>query len=202
MNGKPVSDPALIQAIYDAVVRRDSLYDGLYYTGVHSTGIFCRPSCRSRIPLLKNVSFYASIEDAIEAGFRPCKRCKPEAPGPAGPEVRLVQAALVLIGSRLPQAASLAELAASLHISPYYLQRVFKRHTGVSPNEHVSLRRLEQAQELLSSTSLSITEIALSTGFSSASYFASFFQKRTGTSPTEYRLLHEKTPVCGGNKFL
>lgn len=187
MNGQPISDPELIKRIYEAVVRKEALYDGVYYTCVHTTGIFCRPSCRSRTPLLKNISFRASVEDALQAGFRPCKRCKPESPGPAGPEVRLVCSAREAMDAAFPATLSLGELARRLHVSSYYLQRLFKRHTGASPAEYSASRRLEAARQLLDHTDLNITEISLRTGFSSAAYFSAFFQKLAGCSPTVYR---------------
>jgi AraC family transcriptional regulator, regulatory protein of adaptative response / methylphosphotriester-DNA alkyltransferase methyltransferase len=187
MKGQPVQDQELISRIYDSVARREATYDGIYYTGVHSTGIFCRPSCRSRTPLLKNVSFYTSMDAARQAGFRPCKRCKPETPGPAGPEERLIEAAKAAIKAASPKPVTLAELAAGLHISPYYLQRLFKRHTGVSPGDYSAALRLEEAQKLLAETDLSITETGKRAGFSSPAYFSAFFQKHTGQSPTAYR---------------
>lgn len=187
MNQEPVRDPELIRKIYESVVRREDAYDGVYYTGVHSTGIFCRPSCRSRTPLLRNVTFYPSVESALEAGFRPCKRCKPEAPGAAGPEARLVQSAMAAIKEALPRQLSLAELAGRQHVSPFYLQRVFKRRTGVSPAGYAAALRLLAAQRLLADTELSVTEVSNRTGFSSPAYFSAFFQKRTGQSPSAYR---------------
>lgn len=188
MNG-PVRDPQLIERIYETVARRGTAFDGLYYTGVHTTGIFCRPSCRSRTPKPENVSFYTSSAEARQAGFRPCKRCKPEEPGPDGPEAALVHAAMAAIDARLPQAYPLADLAAVLHISPFYLQRVFKRRTGMSPGEFTTSRKLDQAKALLAHSGMTVSGVAQATGFSSAAYFSSVFTKRTGVSPTEYRRL-------------
>lgn len=198
LRGEPVLDPELVARIYETVVRQDTCYDGIYYTGVHTTGIFCRPSCRARTPLLKNISFYASMEKALEAGFRPCKRCKPEAPGPAAPEARLVQDARRAMEEALPKAIPLEELAGRLHISPYYLQRVFKQHAGVSPAEYTAARRLETASAMLTGTSLPVAEISSRAGFSSPAYFAAFFHRRTGLSPSDYRLQAEasKTLCC------
>jgi AraC family transcriptional regulator, regulatory protein of adaptative response / methylphosphotriester-DNA alkyltransferase methyltransferase len=186
MNGS-IRDPQLIQRIYETVARRESTYDGLYYTGVHTTGIFCRPSCRARTPKAENVSFYTSADEARLAGFRPCKRCKPEEPGPDGPEAALIQAAKKAIDSRFPLACSLSDLAAALHISPFYLQRVFKRHSGISPAEYTTWRRLEQAKEHLARTDMTVSDIARATGFSSAAYFSSVFTKHVGFSPSEFR---------------
>lgn len=183
----PIRDPELIERIYATVARQEGTYDGLYYTGVHTTGIFCRPSCRARTPKPENVSFYTSIRDALDAGFRPCKRCKPEEPGPEGPEEVLVLAAKKAIEARLPLSYTLADLAASLHISPFYLQRVFKRRTGMSPGEYTTARKLEQAKTLLIRTNMTVSGIAQSTGFSSAAYFSSVFTKQTGYSPSEFR---------------
>lgn len=190
MNGEPLSDPLLIQLIYESVASRQSVYDGIYYTGVHTTGIFCRPSCRARTPLLKNISFYSSIDDALQAGFRPCKRCKPELPGPAGPEALLVQAARRAMDEAMPHAVPLDALAAGLHVSPFYLQRLFKRHTGISPAEYTSCRKMELACRLLLDTDMDVAQVSNEAGFSSPAYFSAFFTKRAGCSPTAYRQQH------------
>lgn len=184
---QPVTDDALIGAIYESVLRRETRYDGIYYTGVRSTGIVCRPSCRSRTPLLRNIRFYTSMDAALAAGFRPCKRCKPEAPGTASPEVQLAVNAKALIEAALPRSVPLGELAAALHLSPYHLQRVFKRQTGQSPSDYTIGRKLDNAQQQLAASTASITEIAHVCGFSSAAYFAACFQKHLGMSPTQFR---------------
>lgn len=185
----PICDPELIERIYESVARQESTYDGIYYTGVHTTGIFCRPSCRARTPKRQNVSFYTSISDAMEAGFRPCKRCKPEAPGPDGPEAALAKSVKELIAQGLPSSLPLGTLAGMLHVSPFYLQRVFKRLEGASPAEYALRLRIEEAKRLLAEEAeLTVAEVAGRTGFSSPAYFSTAFLKATGLSPTEFRL--------------
>ncbi|WP_438444958.1 bifunctional transcriptional activator/DNA repair enzyme AdaA [Gorillibacterium sp. sgz5001074] len=185
----PIRDPELVEHIYASVSRKETVYDGIYYTGVHTTGIFCRPSCRARTPLRRNVSFYPSAQAALEAGFRPCKRCRPETPGPDNPDAALVKAVREAIRRRLPGSVTLATLAAELHLSPYYLQRVFKRTAGVSPAEYALELRVEEAKRLLTGRpDLSAADIARMTGFSSPAYFSTAFLKAAGVTPTEYRL--------------
>lgn len=191
---EPIRDPELIGRIYESVARRESTYDGIYYTGVHTTGIFCRPSCRARTPKLQNVTFYPTIQAALDAGFRPCKRCKPESPGPDGPEAQLVKAAKEAVRSRLPGSITLSGLAAEQHISPFYLQRIFKRHEGISPAEYALRLRIEEAQKLLAGrTDMTVAEVARRTGFSSPAYFATAFLKATGHTPTEFKLSENRS---------
>ncbi len=176
------------------MIERDTRYDGKYYVGIRSTGIVCRPSCRSRLPKPENVMIYPSVEEALKAGFRPCKRCKPETPSSHGPDAEIADAVLKNIRERYREPLTLERIAAELLMSPYHLQRVVKRVTGLTPTKHVQKFRVEQAQILLKSTELNVAEIAYAVGFKNASHFSATFKKLTGSTPNEYRL----EPVGGG----
>jgi len=112
-----------------AAIRRDKAYDGRFITGVLTTGIYCRPSCAARHPLRENVRFFADGAAARAAGLRPCKRCLPD--DVARDENAVIKAIAAIKGSEEPLA--LADLAARTGYSPTHFQRVFTRHTGLSP---------------------------------------------------------------------
>src|SRR5438105_13733588 len=121
---------------YTIIANDDAQFDGQFFTAVLTTGIYCRPTCRSRTPRAENVRFFATAAAASEAGFRPCLRCRPEsAPdAPEGPEVSpIVSRALRLIAEGVLDEMSLEELARHLHISTRQLRRYFVRELGAPP---------------------------------------------------------------------
>ncbi len=191
-------DPELFRLVYEGVVQRATTYEGIYYTAVKTTKIVCRPTCRAKTPLASNVSFYSSLEDAVRAGYRPCKRCKPDENGPLRPDAALAEHVDALIESRYGEKLTLTALATSLAVSPYHLQRVYKQVRGYSPQENIERTRLKNAQNRLLETDDPIAEIGESVGCGSPSYFTSWFCKRTGVSPSEFRdrnkggTLHER----------
>ncbi|WLD92832.1 bifunctional transcriptional activator/DNA repair enzyme AdaA [Alkalihalobacillus sp. AL-G] len=187
-----MSDDAIFQSVYETILQRNTRYDGVYYVGIKSTGIFCRPSCRSRIPKPENVMVYRSIEAAREAGFRPCKRCKPDSPEQHGPDAKMANIVIELIQERYDENLTLDLLAEELKMSPYHLQRVFKRTTGMTPSNQLLRTRMEKAEQFLDQMDYSIAEIAAMVGFRSASHFSSVFKKEKGYTPNEYRKVHKK----------
>jgi AraC family transcriptional regulator of adaptative response/methylated-DNA-[protein]-cysteine methyltransferase len=134
IDARLTSDDGEDDARYEAIVRRDSAADDTFFVGVRTTGVYCRPSCSSRTPLRRNVSFYATTAEAERADFRACKRCRP-----TEPPLRQRQAALVAEACRTIEAAEvtpvLADLASAAGVSTYYFHRVFKAHTGLTPRE-------------------------------------------------------------------
>lgn len=182
MNGNDI-----FQSVYETILRRDTKYDGRYYVGIATTGIYCRPSCRSRTPKPENVRIYASIEEAAQAGFRPCKRCRPDHPDAHGPDAQIAEAVGAIIRERYTEHITLNGIAAELKISPYHLQRVYKRMTGISPSRQLLLTRIEAAKRQLARQERTIAEIASAVGFRSASHFSVTFLKTAGCSPNEYR---------------
>ncbi|MCQ6557158.1 bifunctional transcriptional activator/DNA repair enzyme AdaA [Paenibacillus mendelii] len=180
-------DQKLFDLIYDSVVNRESTYDGVYYTGVKTTKIVCRPTCRAKTPYAANVTFYRSLEDALHAGFRPCKRCKPDANGSLRPDAALAAQVDAIIETQYNDKLTLPMLADSLAISPYHLQRTYKLVRGYSPAEKTERVRLAHAQRLLSESNATIAEIGTAVGYGGPSHFTSWFSLRTGVSPSEYR---------------
>ncbi|AWB44599.1 AraC family transcriptional regulator [Paenibacillus sp. CAA11] len=180
-------DQKQFDQIYSTVMKKDSTYDGIYYTCVKTTKIFCRPSCRARTPYPQNVIFMTSVEDAVKAGFRPCKRCRPEVPGRGGPDEQLANKVDELLQERLDRSVTLRVLASELSVSPYHLMRVYKRVRGYSPADHLRELRLEQTKCLLRSGANSIAEIGRSVGYTSAAHFSAWFKQACAVTPAEYR---------------
>ncbi|KEO85070.1 bifunctional transcriptional activator/DNA repair enzyme AdaA [Tumebacillus flagellatus] len=170
-----------------AIESCDSGSDGVFFYGVRTTGIFCRPSCKSRTPKRENVSVFATAEDAMAQGFRACKRCRPEEAvwrGAGGDAAAQVQA---LIEKRFGEGLSLDVLADELKMSPHHLHRMFKRETGQTPGEFLLDVRMREAKRLLRETEWSVTDVAGQVGFVNLSHFSTVFHSRTGQTPTQYR---------------
>ncbi len=181
-------DQTLFDRLYQAVAACDAAYDGVYYTGVRSTGIVCRPSCRARTPKPENVTFYRTLEEALQAGYRPCKRCRPDEHGALRPDAVLAMQADAMLAAGEGRPPKLAELAAELGVSPWHLHRIYKEVTGQTPAARSDALRLEKACGLLAEGKRPIAEAGRCAGFRSASHFAAWFQQRTGMTPSEYRL--------------
>jgi AraC family transcriptional regulator of adaptative response / DNA-3-methyladenine glycosylase II len=177
-------------------VTRDPRFDGKLFIAVTSTGIYCRPICPSRTSKSCNVRFYETAAQCVEAGFRACLRCRPEAaPGTAAwlGTSAVVQRALKLIDQGALDDASVEDLAEQLGIGPRHLHRLFLRHVGASPKTVAQRRRLDFARRSLDETLKPITEIALAAGFRSVRAFNAAFHRAFGKSPRELRA--ENSPV-------
>jgi AraC family transcriptional regulator of adaptative response / methylphosphotriester-DNA alkyltransferase methyltransferase len=172
--------------MWQAIVQCDAAYDGVFYYGVKTTRIFCRPSCKSKTPRREHVRVFCTVEEARKAGFRPCKRCRPEDLewDVAAEIARKVHA---LIDARYMESWSLARFGRELSVSPYHLHRMFARHAGMSPMQALLRKRFHLAKALLAGTDASITDIALLVGFRSVSHFSAIFAKHVGCPPSEYR---------------
>lgn len=175
---------------YQALKTRDRRFDGRFYTAVRTTGIFCRPICPAVTPKRDNVEFYPSAEAAIAHGFRPCLRCRPEAaPGsPASAGVHATVARAVrLIDQGALENGSIADLADRLGVGDRHLRRIFRDHTGVTPQEHAKARRLLRARQLIVDSNLTMTEIADIAGFGSLRRFNDAMKQAYGQAPTAFR---------------
>ncbi|MGH0600342.1 bifunctional transcriptional activator/DNA repair enzyme AdaA [Bacillus mycoides] len=170
---------------WQAIIHNDSTYDDKFFYAVKSTGIFCRPSCKSRIPNKNNVRIFLNAEQALHEHFRPCKRCKPN--GITLPNEEWVEQIKDCIEKHFDEVLTLDLLAEICHGSPYHLQRTFKKIVGISPIEYIQQFRIKKATEYLSHTNQSIMEISTDVGIENPEYFATLFKKKTGFTPTEYR---------------
>lgn len=175
---------------YQAVQRRDPALDGVVFVAVKTTGIYCRPVCRARTPLERNIEFYPSAAAAERAGYRPCLRCRPEtAPFcPAWKGTRTtVERALALIEAGALDGRSVEALAERLGIGPRHLSRLFTEHLDASPLQVALSRRIQRAKRLLDDTDLPFALIAERAGFSSPRRMSAAFAQLYGRSPTALR---------------
>ena len=188
---------------YQAVTDRDSRYDGRFFTGVTSTGIFCRPVCPAVRPKAEHCRFYPSAAAAIEAGFRPCLRCRPEsAPhSPAWNGVKTtVSRALQLIDEGVLEHQSVEQLAGRLGVGDRYLRRLFAEHVGASPKAVDRVRRVLLAKRMITNTEQSMTDIAHAAGFRSIRQFNDTFHTLYGKPPTALRKMSVKRLKQSGKK--
>ena len=178
-------------ASYQALAARDPRFDGLFFVGVTTTGIYCRPICPARTPKEGHCRFFASAALAEKAGFRPCLRCRPElAPGaaPVDDAQRIAQ----LIVQRIEEAIAndsggLEAIAAQFDLSSRQIRRILQSELGLSPIELLLTRRLLLAKQLLTETQMSVTQIAFASGFASLRRFNDAFGSRYGMPPSRLR---------------
>jgi AraC family transcriptional regulator of adaptative response/methylated-DNA-[protein]-cysteine methyltransferase len=166
---------------WDAMRRRDKAYDGRFIVGVLTTGIYCRPSCGARQPLRANVRFFADGAGARASGLRPCKRCLPD---DVGRDEAAVLAAIAAI-KRSEEPLALADLAQRTGYSPTHFQRVFTRHTGLSPATYARALREERAREALSESGR-VTDAIYDAGFSGPSRFYETMEGRMGMTASAW----------------
>jgi AraC family transcriptional regulator of adaptative response / methylphosphotriester-DNA alkyltransferase methyltransferase len=181
---------------WTAISTNDAGYDGRFLYGVKTTRIFCRPSCKSKLPLRENVVVFRQASEALEQQFRPCKRCKPD--GLSLPSEDWIQWIAVWIQEHYAEPVTLQKLADIAHGSPYHLQRQFKRLKGLSPAEYVQEVRLAAAKHKLLTTAQSAAEIGRTVGFASVPYFNALFKKMVGDTPADYRRKHARQQEAGG----
>lgn len=167
------------------VLSRDRTADGSFWYSVATTGVYCRPSCPSRTANPKNVSFHGSIEEAENAGFRPCLRCKPDQPSLEAQNAETV-ARVCRVIEQAEEPPTLAELARVAGLSPAYFHRMFKAITGVTPKEYAAARRADRVREELVRRS-SVTEAIYGAGFNSNGRFYEQSDAMLGMTPTAYR---------------
>lgn len=183
--------------IYErARLARDSRFDGQFYVGVKTTGIYCRPICPANAPKSKNVSFYPSAAAASEAGFRPCLRCRPEsAPGtPAWSGTSTtVRRGLRLISNGALDDGDVEILADRLGVTSRHLRRLFSKHLGASPLAVAHTQRLHFAKRLIDETTLPMSHISSAAGYGSVRRFNDTFRRTYGRTPRELRKAGEES---------
>ena len=191
-----VSTDAEQDNCYLALKARDARFDGRFFTGVTSTGIYCRPICSVKTPRRENCRFFQHPATAENAGFRPCRRCRPElAPSSLVWSIQDASTILAQQAARLLDAPqdwgetdpSVQALAAKMGVSDRHVRRIFEAHLGVSPMQYLQTRRLLTAKQLLTDTDLPITQVALSSGFASVRRFNAAFVAHYRLNPTQLR---------------
>jgi AraC family transcriptional regulator of adaptative response / DNA-3-methyladenine glycosylase II len=189
---------------YQALLTHDDRFDGVFFVGVSTTGIYCRTVCTVKTPRRDSCTFYPSAAAAEQAGYRPCRRCRPElAPGnaPIDAVSRLAAAAAHRIEEGALAEGSVEALAVEMGISDRHLRRVIRSVFGVTPVELAQTQRLLLAKRLLTDTDLPITEVAFASGFSSLRRFNALFKERYRWNPSDLRKaraskIHPETLVC------
>ena len=185
------------EACYRALQARDPRFDGVFYVGVLTTGIYCRPICSAGPPKFENCTFLPSAAAAHQRGFRPCLRCRPElSPGIAGwrGTATTVSRALYLIADGALTDAGVDVLADQLGVTARHLRRLFQRHLGATPISVAQTHRILFAKKLLSESSLTMTEIAMAAGFGSIRRFNSAMQQVFGMPPSQLRRRADPEP--------
>src|SRR5689334_15735756 len=176
---------------YRALTARDARFDGLFFVGVKTTGIYCRPVCTAKTPGRNSCRFFASAALAEQAGFRPCLRCRPElAPGhaPVDSARTIARAAAARIeAGALGDGSTLDDLAASFGLSSRQLRRTVRKELGVSPVELAQTNRLLLAKRLIAETQLPMAQIAFAAGFESVRRFNALFRSHYRLTPSDLR---------------
>jgi len=178
------------QVWYQALKAKDARFDGRFFVGVSSTGIYCRPVCRAKLPKAENCTFFSTAAAAEQAGFRPCLLCRPElAPGTSivDATASLVHRAARMLEECCGSGQSLEELASRLGCTSRHLRRAFTAEYNVSPVQYLQTCRLLLAKNLLTDTNLSVLDVAMAAGFGSLRRFNDLFKKQYRLAPTALR---------------
>lgn len=170
---------------WTAICTNDGSYDGRFYYAVRTTGIYCRPSCKSRPPKRSNAEVFPTSADAVSAGYRPCKRCKPA--GERLPDEEWSAQIAAYVDRHYMEDIDLATLAEICHGSPYHLHRTFKKITGLTPLAYLQQTRMHHAARLLADTDSPISRIGELVGIRNTPYFITLFKKMNGLTPAAFR---------------
>lgn len=184
---QPEGAAAVPATMWRAIVARDPSWDGTFFYGVLTTGIFCFPSCPSRPPRREHVRLFATGAEALGAGFRPCRRCRPDLPGGRHQqEAEWVERIKALVEAQ-PEAAGSGKLAAAVGCSPQHLRRLFRKVTGRTLHDYIRSCRVRRAAELLRESRAGILDIAAAVGYASTSAFYTAFRQVFSVSPGSFR---------------
>src|SRR5579883_2115933 len=168
-----------------AVVAKDARADNTFYYSVKTTGVYCRPSCAARLPRPENVAFHTTRADAEKAGYRPCKRCKPDQPSLAEQHAAMITAACRRIADA-EEAPNLETLAAQAGMSPYHFHRIFKAVTGVTPKSYAAAHRAKRVRDGLN-RGASVTDAIFDAGYNSNARFYEQSHALLGMTPSDWR---------------
>lgn len=179
------------EEMWKAVLHNDASYDGVFFYGVKTTGIYCRPSCKSKAPKRENVCFFATSEEARKAGFRPCKRCRSDLLD-YEPMKQLAEDVKQKIEAFYREQSALYHELGEVGVTGRRLTDVFRDVYGMTPKAYMDKLRLQEAKHLLPATDKKIIDIAYAVGFGSLSAFYRFFQKELSLTPSAYRRQSQK----------
>lgn len=174
--------------LWSRVVACDRVYDGRFYTGVVTTGVYCLPSCPARLPHFRNVRFFRTEREAKAAGLRPCLRCRPDAFRPErDPELELIEKLRRRISAEGSEIRAVSDLARSSGLGRATLAVLLKRRAGLTPSAFLRRVRLETARARLAASEDSVLEVALASGFGSSASFHRCFMAAFGVTPGAWR---------------
>ena len=185
-----------VEEMWQAVLRNDAEYDGIFFYAVKTTGIYCRPSCKSRPPKRENICFFENSEQARQAGFRPCKRCRSDLID-YQPMKQIAEHVKRKIETLYREQAKLSEEVNGFGVTERRIADIFKDEYGMTPKTYADKLRLDKAKQFLIKTDMKIIDIAYSVGFGSLSAFYRFFEKEMGITPSEFRKSH---PIQNQNR--
>ncbi|NHM33843.1 bifunctional transcriptional activator/DNA repair enzyme AdaA [Neobacillus terrae] len=198
-NHRILNDAEMITDVkWQAIINNDTAYNNQFFYAVKSTGIFCKPSCKSRVPKKENVRIFSNAEQALRANFRPCKRCKPT--NENLPDTEWVDLITEYIDKNFTERLTLESLANICHGSPYHMHRTFKKIKGITPVEYIQEVRVNAAKNYLIQTKKAIGDIAICVGMANAPYFITLFKKKTGQTPTQFRQMSKMEEKDSENK--
>lgn len=193
LNNDRSADETTRDSRWEAVVARDGTADGTFFYSVATTGVYCRPSCAARQPRPENVSFYTTAAEAERAGFRPCKRCKPnEARLPEQQAEKIAAICRFIEQSEVP--LSLEQLADKAGLSVYHFHRMFKATTGVTPHQYEAEHRAKRVRSQLNKSN-SVTDAIYEAGYNSNGRFYEESNQMLGMTPTRYRAGGAQTEI-------
>lgn len=178
------------QEMWQAVLDNDGGYDGVFFYAVKTTRIYCRPSCKSKPPKRDNICFFETSEQAVKAGFRPCKRCRSDLVD-YQPMKQIAEDVKQKIDRVYREKADLNKELKGIGISGRRLTDIFKNEYGMTPKAYADHLRLEEAKGFLVDTDDRIIDIAYAVGFGSLSAFYNFFRKEMDTTPSAYRKINQ-----------
>jgi AraC family transcriptional regulator of adaptative response/methylated-DNA-[protein]-cysteine methyltransferase len=182
----PNVESADSEACWEAVLERDRSFDGRFFFGVRSTGIYCRPSCPARRPRREQVVFFRIPEAAERAGFRSCRRCRPRNASITDPQVEMVRRACLYIETHFDESPTLDDLSTYAGVSPYHLQRVFKRIAGITPRQYAEATRLDLFKTSVRKGA-TVTGAMYDAGYGSSSRLYERAPAQLGMTPADYR---------------
>ncbi len=177
----------MTQEQWHAIQTNDKRYDGKFFYGVKTTRNVCKPSCAARSCKPEHVVIFDTLQQALDAGYHPCHRCRPDLDSWEGPKAELARLATQYIREHSQEKFSLQALSQALFVNPNYLLRIYKENTGHTLLWYHNFVRCEQAAELLQRPDCSVAYISRTVGYANASHFARVFKAYYQVSPLEYR---------------
>lgn len=174
------------EEMWKAVKNNDESYDGIFFYAVKSTGIYCRPSCKSKLPKRENICFFNTSDEAKMAGVRPCKRCRSDLLN-YEPMKEIAEKTKKLIESIFRTKLDINDELKNIGLTTHRINEIFKEQYGVSVSKYLNNLKLEEAKKRLVYTDDKVIDIAYSVGFESISGFYRFFKENIGYSPAKYR---------------